>query len=181
MGSYKLESGKLFINAPASTRMACAAPERAKLEADYLRGLTIIDTFTLDSGGAPRHLTFNLRGGDDVFALKTGSGHAYNGAARPWRVAWGQGIPCIPGDPHVIYRFLALASAVRPVRRPGRLRIASPAGRRRAGSSLPARLGVGHPGADQLGPRTLDPAGRRFAHHSASVHEFPSANRHLHP
>ena len=64
MGSYKLESGKLFINAPASTRMACAAPERAKLEADYLRGLTIIDTFTLDSGGAPRHLTFNLRGGD---------------------------------------------------------------------------------------------------------------------
>ncbi|CAB3677355.1 MULTISPECIES: META domain-containing protein [Achromobacter] len=64
MGSYKLQSGKLFIDAPASTRMACVQPERAKLEADYLRGLTAIDTFTLDSGGAPRHLTFNLRGGD---------------------------------------------------------------------------------------------------------------------
>ncbi|MNL02362.1 heat-inducible protein [compost metagenome] len=64
MGTYKLEGGKLFIDAPAMTRMACAPPERAKLEADYLRGLATIDTFTLDSGGAPRHLTFNLRGGD---------------------------------------------------------------------------------------------------------------------
>ncbi|MCW3154598.1 META domain-containing protein [Achromobacter spanius] len=64
MGSYKLEGGKLFINAPATTRMACVPAERAKLEADYLRGLSAIDTFTLDSGGAPRHLTFNLRGGD---------------------------------------------------------------------------------------------------------------------
>ncbi|MGE8686369.1 MAG: META domain-containing protein [Achromobacter sp.] len=64
MGSYKLEGGKLYIDAPAMTRMACASPERARLEADYLRGLTVIDTFTLDNGGAPRHLTFNLRGGD---------------------------------------------------------------------------------------------------------------------
>lgn len=64
MGTYKLERGKLFIDAPAMTRMACVQPERAKLETDYLRGLTSIDTFTLDSGGAPRHLTFNLRGGD---------------------------------------------------------------------------------------------------------------------
>lgn len=64
MGSYKLEGGKLYIDAPATTRMACASPERARLEADYLRGLSSIDTFTLDNGGAPRHLTFNLRGGD---------------------------------------------------------------------------------------------------------------------
>ena len=64
MGSYKLDGGKLYIDAPAATRMACAAPERASLEADYLRGLASIDTFTLDNGGAPRHLTFNLRGGD---------------------------------------------------------------------------------------------------------------------
>lgn len=64
MGTYKLEGGKLYIDAPAATRMACPAPERARLEADYLRGLASIDTFTLDNGGAPRHLTFNLRGGD---------------------------------------------------------------------------------------------------------------------
>ncbi|MGY6270543.1 META domain-containing protein [Achromobacter denitrificans] len=64
MGSYKLEGGKLHIDAPATTRMACVPPERARLETDYLRGLATIDTFTLDSGGAPRHLTFNLRGGD---------------------------------------------------------------------------------------------------------------------
>ncbi len=63
-GTYKLERNKLVIDAPASTRMACVPPERAKLEADYLRALRVIDTFTLDSGGAPRHLTFNLRGGD---------------------------------------------------------------------------------------------------------------------
>ncbi|MFJ3461766.1 META domain-containing protein [Achromobacter spanius] len=63
-GTYKLERNKLVIDAPATTRMACVPPERAKLEADYLRALRAIDTFTLDSGGAPRHLTFNLRGGD---------------------------------------------------------------------------------------------------------------------
>ncbi len=63
-GTYKLDRGKLFIAAPATTRMACVPPERARLEADYLRALGAIDTFTLDSGGAPRHLTFNVRGGD---------------------------------------------------------------------------------------------------------------------
>ena len=64
MGSYKLQSGKLAIDAPAATRMACVPAARAALENDYLRALGAIDTFTLDSGGAPRHLTFNLRGGD---------------------------------------------------------------------------------------------------------------------
>ncbi|KOF53737.1 MULTISPECIES: META domain-containing protein [unclassified Achromobacter] len=64
MGSYRLDAGKLSIAPAASTRMACVPRERATLEADYLRALTTIDTFTLDSGGAPRHLTFNLRGGD---------------------------------------------------------------------------------------------------------------------
>ncbi len=59
-----MQAGKLSIDAPASTRMACVPAPRAELENDYLRGLTAIDTFTLDSGGAPRHLTFNLRGGD---------------------------------------------------------------------------------------------------------------------
>ena len=64
MGTYRIEGGRLRIDAPAATRMACPTPERAGLEADYLRGLGSIDTFTLDNGGAPRHLTFNLRGGD---------------------------------------------------------------------------------------------------------------------
>jgi len=64
MGSYKLQGGKLSISAPASTRMACPAPERARLEHDYLGALASIQTFTLDSGGAPRHLTFNVRSGD---------------------------------------------------------------------------------------------------------------------
>jgi len=64
MGSYKLQGGKLSISVPASTRMACPSPERSRLESDYLRALANIQTFTLDSGSAPRHLTFNVRGGD---------------------------------------------------------------------------------------------------------------------
>ncbi|MBO1113994.1 META domain-containing protein [Bordetella petrii] len=64
MGGYKLQGGKLSISAPASTRMACPAPERGQLERDYLKALASIQTFTLDSGGAPRHLTFNVRDGD---------------------------------------------------------------------------------------------------------------------
>ncbi|AMG87340.1 META domain-containing protein [Bordetella parapertussis] len=63
-GAYRLRDGKLQITAPASTRMACPQPERARLEADYLRALAQIRSFTLDSGGAPRHLTFNVQGGD---------------------------------------------------------------------------------------------------------------------
>ncbi|MDQ8030674.1 hypothetical protein CEG14_23030 [Bordetella genomosp. 1] len=63
MGSYRLESGRLSITAPASTRMACADPARGKLEADYLKALTDIRSFTLDAGGAPRHLTFTLSSG----------------------------------------------------------------------------------------------------------------------
>ena len=51
-------------------------PERAGLEADYLRGLGSIDTFTLDNGGAPRHLTFNLRGGD-VAGVRAARGSAH--------------------------------------------------------------------------------------------------------
>ncbi|CAB3656440.1 hypothetical protein LMG26788_01348 [Achromobacter pulmonis] len=64
MGRYQLQGGKLSIEARAATRMACVPAARAALENDYLRGLGAIDSFTLDSGGAPRHLSFNLRGGD---------------------------------------------------------------------------------------------------------------------
>lgn len=63
MGSYKLESGRLTITAPAATRMACADPSRAALETDYLKALTNIRSFSLDAGGAPRHLTFTLASG----------------------------------------------------------------------------------------------------------------------
>ncbi|MBO9356829.1 META domain-containing protein [Bordetella petrii] len=63
-GTYQLRDGKLIIAAPATTRKACAAPELGRLEADYLAALGKIQTFTLDSGSAPRHLTFNVRGGD---------------------------------------------------------------------------------------------------------------------
>ncbi|EWM45770.1 META domain protein [Bordetella holmesii 70147] len=62
--TYKLEAGKLTITAPASTRMACPDPRRAQLEADYLRALADIRSFTLDASGAPRHLTFNVASGD---------------------------------------------------------------------------------------------------------------------
>jgi len=64
MGSYKLQAGKLSISTPASTRMACASPERAQLEVAYLKALADIRSFTLDSGSTPRHLTFNVSGGD---------------------------------------------------------------------------------------------------------------------
>ena len=76
MGTYRIEGGRLRIDAPAATRMACPTPERAGLEADYLRGLGSIDTFTLDNGGAPRHLTFNLRGGD-VAGVRAARGSAH--------------------------------------------------------------------------------------------------------
>ena len=76
MGTYRIEGGRLRIDAPAATRMACPTPERAGLEADYLRGLGSIDTFTLDNGGAPRHLTFNLRGGG-VAGVRAARGSAH--------------------------------------------------------------------------------------------------------
>lgn len=63
-GSYKLQNGKLIIAAPASTRMACPSPDLARLEADYLEALGNIQSFTLDSGGAPRRLSFNVRDGE---------------------------------------------------------------------------------------------------------------------
>lgn len=63
-GTYRLQDGKLTISAPAATRMACPTPGLAQLERDYLNALARIQTFTLDSGGAPRHLSFNVRDGD---------------------------------------------------------------------------------------------------------------------
>lgn len=63
-GDYRLQHGKLSIFIQGSTRMACVSPELAQLEKAYLQALANIRTFTLDSGGAPRHLTFNLNNGD---------------------------------------------------------------------------------------------------------------------
>lgn len=64
VGEYLLRDGALAIQVPATTRMACPQPERAAFETAYLRALEQIETFTLDSGGAPRRLTFTLRSGD---------------------------------------------------------------------------------------------------------------------
>ncbi len=68
-GTYTLVGGKLIIRVPVnggpmSSRLACTSAQRAQLEAAYLRALSRIATFTLDSGGAPRHMTFNVRDGD---------------------------------------------------------------------------------------------------------------------
>lgn len=64
MGNYRLQDGKLSISVQGATRMACASQDRAQLETSYLRALADIRSFTLDSGGAPRHLTFNVQNGD---------------------------------------------------------------------------------------------------------------------
>jgi len=64
MGNYRLQDGKLSISLGGSTRMACASQERGQLEQAYLQALADIRSFTLDSGSAPRQLTFNLKNGD---------------------------------------------------------------------------------------------------------------------
>lgn len=71
VGNYRLQQGKLSIAVQGSTRMACPTPERAELERDYLKALSEVSTFTLDSAGAPRHLTFNLRDGDVLAFTRT--------------------------------------------------------------------------------------------------------------
>jgi len=63
-GGYRLQDGRLSITVPAATRMNCAADEQASIERAFLQGLGQIATFTLDSGGAPRKMTLNLRDGD---------------------------------------------------------------------------------------------------------------------
>lgn len=63
-GNYRLQDGKLSISVLGQTRMACLSPEQAEFEQAYLKALAEIQSFTLDSGGAPRHLTFNLQNGD---------------------------------------------------------------------------------------------------------------------
>jgi heat shock protein HslJ len=63
-GTYMLTGGKLTIKVSASGRIACASAQRQQLEAAYLQALSRIARFTLDSGGAPRHMTFNVQNGD---------------------------------------------------------------------------------------------------------------------
>ncbi|WP_144630642.1 META domain-containing protein [Bordetella genomosp. 13] len=63
-GAYLLQGGTLAIQTPGATRMACAQPELAAFETAYLRALSQVKTFTLDSGGAPRRLAFNLQSGE---------------------------------------------------------------------------------------------------------------------
>ncbi|MGE8601726.1 META domain-containing protein [Bordetella trematum] len=61
--AYVLEKGMLKIAPPATTRMACPAPQRAALEHDYLQALTDVQAFSIDASGAPRHLVFTLKSG----------------------------------------------------------------------------------------------------------------------
>jgi len=62
-GSYRLQDGQLTISVMGLTRMACPSPEKADFESAYLAALANIKSFTLDNGGAPRYLTFNLNDG----------------------------------------------------------------------------------------------------------------------
>ncbi|MVW70255.1 META domain-containing protein [Bordetella sp. 15P40C-2] len=70
-GNYRLQDGKLSISVRGNTRMACPDPARAALENAYLKALGEVSSFTLDSGSAPRHLTFNLRDGDVLEFTRT--------------------------------------------------------------------------------------------------------------
>ncbi|MFC4277096.1 META domain-containing protein [Achromobacter aloeverae] len=71
MGTYRLEGGKLSITVPASTFMGCPSDQLAGFETAYLKALARIASFTLDSGGAPRKMTLNLRDGA-VMTFKRG-------------------------------------------------------------------------------------------------------------
>ena len=197
MGTYRIEGGRLRIDAPAATRMACPTPERAGLEADYLRGLGSIDTFTLDNGGAPRHLTFNLRGGDVLEFVRREDPPT---PERPGDQAFqsvfrrrGVRAPCLQCRAagtgasrrfreifHVHILQLALARSLRARRRSCRLRIAA-ARPGRAGSALPARRRVRRVRADQLGPGPLDATRRRLAPDSPSVADLAARHDQLHP
>ena len=172
-------------------------PERAGLEADYLRGLGSIDTFTLDNGGAPRHLTFNLRGGDVLEFVRREDPPT---PERPGDQAFqsvfrrrGVRAPCLQCRAagtgasrrfreifHVHILQLALARSLRARRRSCRLRIAA-ARPGRAGSALPARRRVRRVRADQLGPGPLDATRRRLAPDSPSVADLAARHDQLHP
>jgi heat shock protein HslJ len=71
LGNYRLQQGQLSISVRGNTRMACLTPERAALESAYLKALGQVASFTLDSGSAPRRLTFNLRDGEVLEFTRT--------------------------------------------------------------------------------------------------------------
>jgi heat shock protein HslJ len=63
-GTYQLQGGKLIITLPSSRTMSCSSPQLGEAERAYLSALAHIVTFTLDSGGSPHQMTFNVRNGD---------------------------------------------------------------------------------------------------------------------
>ncbi|AOB29745.1 hypothetical protein AKI39_02165 [Bordetella sp. H567] len=69
-GTYRLQGGKLIITLPSSRTMQCATPKLRDAERDYLSALAHIVTFTLDSGGAPHQMTFNVSNGDVLTFLR---------------------------------------------------------------------------------------------------------------
>ncbi|OZI66580.1 META domain-containing protein [Bordetella genomosp. 11] len=69
-GTYQLQGGKLVITLPSSRSMQCAAADMREAERAYLSALAHIATFTLDSGGSPHQMTFNVRNGDVLTFLR---------------------------------------------------------------------------------------------------------------
>lgn len=69
-GTYRLQGGKLVITLPSSRTMQCATPALREAEQAYLSALAHIATFTLDSGGSPHQMTFNVRNGDVLTFLR---------------------------------------------------------------------------------------------------------------
>ncbi|WP_154589690.1 META domain-containing protein, partial [Bordetella pertussis] len=64
-GQYTIANGLLIVTAPpVSTRMACANADLARLEQDYLAGLTAVTASRLDHDTRPQRLTLALRSGD---------------------------------------------------------------------------------------------------------------------
>ncbi|ARP85180.1 META domain-containing protein [Bordetella genomosp. 9] len=63
-GTYALEKGKLIITLPSTRALTCATPDLREAERAYLSAIAHISTFTLDSGGSPHRMTFNVRNGD---------------------------------------------------------------------------------------------------------------------
>lgn len=69
-GTYQLQGGKLIITLPSSHALSCGTPDLREAERAYLSALAHISTFTLDSGGSPHQMTFNVRNGDILTFLR---------------------------------------------------------------------------------------------------------------
>jgi heat shock protein HslJ len=69
-GRYQLRGGKLIITVPSVRTLRCSTPELREAERAYLSALGHVSAFTLDSGGSPHQMTFNVRNGDVLTFLR---------------------------------------------------------------------------------------------------------------